>query len=47
MVKSTLNTNVPTKAIKMLEWKQKYSFRQLVAEMINYDLELAREEKLW
>lgn len=35
----------PTQAKKYLDWQPRTSFSQLVAEMTDYDLELARQEK--
>ncbi len=35
----------PAKAEKMLNWKPKTSFKQLVAMMVEHDLELAQKEK--
>ena len=35
----------PSKAMKQLEWEPKVSFEQLVARMVDHDLELARQEK--
>jgi GDPmannose 4,6-dehydratase len=34
-----------SKAKKLLNWKQEYNFKQIVKEMVEYDLELARKEK--
>jgi GDPmannose 4,6-dehydratase len=34
-----------SKAKKLLNWEPTYTFKQLVKEMVDYDLELARKEK--
>lgn len=35
-----------SKAKKILNWEPTYTFKQLVKEMVDYDLELARKEKM-